>query len=170
MAADSSQRTVDQDTAAWPGRFLRRLRFSRRLRFLTRFRALDTTLVIAIGGALGALARYGLTLRIPHGSRGFPWSTFLTNVSGCFAIGILMVVILDLPAPHRLLRPFVGIGILGGFTTFSTYAIETRQLLQVGEPATAAAYLFGTLAAALLAVWCGARGTRLFRQFLRRSR
>ncbi|HZC25928.1 MAG TPA: fluoride efflux transporter CrcB [Actinopolymorphaceae bacterium] len=134
-------------------------------------RLVDTTAVIGMGGALGSLARYALSVRVPHGPRGFPWSTFLTNVGGCFAIGVLMVLIVDVWVAHRLLRPFLGVGVLGGFTTFSTYEVETATLLRDGPGATGLAYLVGTVATALLAVWLGAHVTRLaVRRAPRRSR
>jgi len=108
--------------------------------------------VVALGGGLGALARYGLAQALPTPPGGFPWSTFVTNVLGCFLIGVLMVLITEVWSAHRLLRPFLGTGVLGGFTTFSTYAVEIRGLLRPGEVPLAFAYLAGTLAAALLAV------------------
>jgi fluoride exporter len=134
-------------------------------------RLADTTAVVGVGGALGSLARYALSVLIPHAPRGFPWSTFLTNVSGCFAIGVLMVLIVDVWVAHRLLRPFLGVGVLGGFTTFSTYAVETATLLRDGPGPIGLAYLVGTVSAALLAVWLGAHLTRLaVRRAPRRSR
>jgi CrcB protein len=117
--------------------------------------------VISAGGALGALARYGLTEAIPVLPGRFPLSTFLINVSGCLLIGVLMVLITEVYPAHRLLRPFLGVGVLGGFTTFSTYANEVRVLLNPGWAMTALAYLFGTIAAALLAAWFGVWLTRL---------
>jgi CrcB protein len=112
--------------------------------------------VIALGGGLGALARYGISLWLPTTPGHFPWGTFLINVLGCFLIGVLMVRWGQRP----LLRPFLGVGILGGFTTFSTCAVETRALLTPGEVPLAMAYLFGTLAAAMLAVLAGVVLTR----------
>src|SRR5262245_19731321 len=82
--------------------------------------------VIAVGGGLGALARYGLTRLLPAEPRTFPWATFLTNIAGCLLIGVLMVLISQVWSAHPLVRPFFGVGVLGGFTTFSTYAEETR--------------------------------------------
>ncbi len=107
--------------------------------------------VIAVGGGLGALARYGISLWLPTTPGHFPWGTFLINVLGCFLIGVLMVRW----GQRLLLRPFLGVGVLGGFTTFSTYAVETRALLTPGDVPIAMAYLFGTLAAAMLAVLAG---------------
>lgn len=112
--------------------------------------------VVALGGGLGAIARYGLGRAWPAGPGGFPWATFAVNVLGCFAIGVLMVLITDVWVAHRLVRPFLGVGVLGGFTTFSTYANETRALLRPGTVPLAFGYLAGTLIAALLAVVAGA--------------
>ncbi|MER7461631.1 CrcB family protein [Streptomyces sp. NPDC097981] len=118
---------------------------------------------IAAGGALGACARYGAGLLWPAGPGGFPWATFWTNVTGCALIGVLMVLISEggRSAPHPLLRPFAGVGVLGGFTTFSTYAVEFSRLLDAGEAGTALAYAGLTVAAAMGAVWAGAAATRL---------
>ncbi len=130
-----------------------------------------TTAAIAAGGALGALSRYGLTVAVPDGSGTFPWGTFLVNVTGCALIGVLMTLLLEVWVAHPLWRPFLGIGILGGFTTFSTYAVQTRGLLDSGAAATGLLYLFGTVGAALVAVWFGAHLTRLtVRAYPRRSR
>ncbi|WP_405726950.1 fluoride efflux transporter CrcB [Streptomyces sp. NBC_00028] len=116
--------------------------------------------VVALGGALGATARYALSLWWPLQPGGFPWATFWTNVVGCAVIGVFMVVITDLWAAHRLVRPFFGTGVLGGFTTFSTYAVDIRNLVDSGHPGTGLAYLAATLFAALTAVWLAATTTR----------
>ncbi|MFC8433223.1 fluoride efflux transporter CrcB [Streptomyces sp. NPDC057253] len=108
--------------------------------------------VVALGGALGATARYALALHWPAQPGGFPWATFWTNVVGCAVIGVFMVVITDVWAAHRLVRPFFGTGVLGGFTTFSTYAVDIQKLVDHGRPATGLAYLAATLFAALTAV------------------
>ncbi|MGV9415015.1 FluC/FEX family fluoride channel [Nocardia sp. NPDC003693] len=115
---------------------------------------------IAAGGALGALGRYGLTLAWPTPVGGFPWAVFVINVVGSFLLGVLMVVITEIRPAHPLVRPFLGVGILGGFTTFSTYANDIRALLDPGTVAVAAAYLVGTLAAALTAAACALALTR----------
>ncbi|HJQ44784.1 MAG TPA: fluoride efflux transporter CrcB [Amycolatopsis sp.] len=116
--------------------------------------------VIAIGGGLGALARYGLALELPTRPGQFPWGTFITNIAGCFLIGVLMVLVTAVWSAHRLVRPFLGVGFLGGFTTFSTYAVEARGLLQPGEVLVAFAYLGGTLVGAMGAVILGVWLTR----------
>jgi fluoride exporter len=115
--------------------------------------------VVAAGGALGALARWAVAEGLPHSGGSFPWATLLTNVVGCFLIGVLMVVVIERLPEQRLVRPFLGIGILGGFTTFSTYTVDTRTLLAADRPALAAAYLIGTLVVGLLAVVLGLRLT-----------
>lgn len=124
--------------------------------------------LIAVGGGLGALARYGLATLLPTAPGRFPWATFGTNVAGCFLIGVLMVLITEVWPAHRLVRPFLGVGVLGGFTTFSTYAVETRGLLQPDTVGLAFAYLAGTLLCALLAViaavWLTRTVTSLVRQ------
>ena len=115
----------------------------------------DVLLVISAGGALGSLGRWGVGELLPWRGSGFPWATFLVNISGAFALGLLMVLVLEVWPPSRYVRPFVGVGLLGGYTTFSAYALETRELLAAGELPTALAYLFGSLAAGLVAVWLG---------------
>jgi CrcB protein len=117
--------------------------------------------VISAGGAVGALARYGLGTAIPVLPGRFPVATFAINVAGCLLIGVLMVLITEVFPTHPLLRPFLGVGVLGGFTTFSTYAEEVRALLRPQWTLIGLGYLFGTLAAALLAAWAGIVLTRL---------
>ena len=115
---------------------------------------------VAFGGGLGSLARYGLTVLLPTHPGQFPWATFFENVLGCLLIGVLMVLITERWTVHRLVRPFLGVGVLGGFTTFSTYAVEIRGLLQPGTIGLAFAYLAGTFLGAMLAVITGASATR----------
>lgn len=116
--------------------------------------------VVALGGAVGAAARYAVSLTWPVPSGGFPWTTTGVNVAGCALIGVLMAAVTELRAPHRLVRPFLGTGVLGGFTTFSTYAVDLQQLFEAGRGATALAYLAATPVAALLAVWCAVTVSR----------
>ncbi|WP_328498173.1 fluoride efflux transporter CrcB [Streptomyces sp. NBC_00414] len=116
--------------------------------------------VVALGGAAGASARYGAALLWPAQAGGFPWTTFWVNVVGCFVIGVFMVLISEVWTPHPLVRPFFGTGVLGGFTTFSTYAVDIQRLMDEGRPRTALAYLAATLVAALAAVWLAVTLTR----------
>lgn len=112
--------------------------------------------VISAGGVLGALSRYGLQQVFPHRAGQFGLATFLINVTGCLLIGVLMALITELWPGRRLLRPFLGVGVLGGFTTFSTYVVDIQQALTAGAARVALAYLGTTVVAALLAVWTGA--------------
>lgn len=121
----------------------------------------DVLLAISAGGALGSVARWVLGELVPWSGTGFPWATFIENVSGGLALGVLMVFVLDVWPPHRYLRPFLGVGLLGGYTTFSTYMLETRHLLVDGQLATAFAYLGGSLLAGLVAVWIGIASARV---------
>ncbi|QKW24087.1 CrcB family protein [Kitasatospora sp. NA04385] len=119
-----------------------------------------TLAVIAAGGALGACARYAAGLAWPVGPAAFPWTTLVVNAVGCAVIGVLLVTITEAWTAHPLVRPFLGTGVLGGFTTFSTYAVDVQRLLDGGHAATALGYLAATLGAAMLAVWAGAEATR----------
>lgn len=104
---------------------------------------------VAAGGALGAALRWTAGELVPAAA-GFPWTTLLINVSGSAALAALPAV----PAVRRrpVLAVFCGTGVIGGFTTLSAYAEETRTLLAAGRTVTALAYLLGTLAACLVAV------------------
>jgi fluoride exporter len=112
--------------------------------------------VISAGGMAGALARHGLTEAFAHSPDGFGWTTFGVNVSGCLLIGVLMVLVSEVWTGRRLLRPFLGIGVLGGFTTFSTYVLDFQQAIAAGAAGTALIYLATTMLGALTAVWVGA--------------
>ncbi|MEH1012669.1 fluoride efflux transporter CrcB [Micromonospora sp. CPCC 206060] len=117
----------------------------------------DVVAAVAVGGALGAVARYGLAVAWPTAPGALPWATLATNLAGCALLGALMRVIAGQIAPHRLIRPFLGTGLLGGFTTFSTYAVETRELLSAGRPGLALGYVLGTLVGGLAAILLGDR-------------
>jgi fluoride exporter len=115
---------------------------------------------IAVGGGLGSLARYLLSATFPAG-HGFPWAIFAVNVSGSFLLGVLMVYLQEVWPPRRFLRPFLAIGLIGGYTTFSTYAGGVMTLLTGGATALAAAYALCSILAAVVAVWCGVQAARL---------
>ena len=115
---------------------------------------------ISCGGVLGAWGRHAISTVVSSGA--FPWATFLVNVSGCLAIGALMTMAGQLESRGggwRLLRPFAGVGLLGGYTTFSAYAVEFHQLIEAGAVPAGLGYLAGTLITALAAVWGGAEVT-----------
>ncbi|MER7762737.1 CrcB family protein [Streptomyces sp. NPDC097619] len=117
--------------------------------------------VVSAGGVLGALSRHAAGQLWPVAPGGFPWTTFGVNLLGCAFIGVLMPLVAEGGrVSHPLLRPFLGTGVLGGFTTFSAYALEGAELLERGEAGTALAYVGGTLLGALGAVWAAASLTR----------
>nr|WP_196790648.1 fluoride efflux transporter CrcB [Motilibacter aurantiacus] len=122
----------------------------------------DRAVVAAVsaGGVLGAEARYGLGVLLAQPSGAVPWATLLANASGCLLIGALMAVLGRAAAPPRLARPFLGVGVLGGYTTFSAYAVDAHRLAEAGRPLAALGYVLGTLAAALSAVWLGTAAAR----------
>ena len=115
----------------------------------------DVVAVIAAGGALGGLARWGLSEALAGAEGGFPWGTFVANVSGSLLLGVLMVFVTEVWPPRRYTRPFLGVGVLGGFTTFSTYTSEITALLVDGRVPLALTYLAGTVVLALAAAWAG---------------
>ncbi|MGI8576726.1 MAG: FluC/FEX family fluoride channel [Nocardioidaceae bacterium] len=121
----------------------------------------DVAAVIAVGGGLGSLARYGVSRWLSTDAGEFPWSTFLVNVVGCAVLGALMVFIVDVWRPGRYLRPFLAVGVLGGLTTFSTLALDARGLGADRAWLLANLYVFGSLLAGLLALWLGLASARV---------
>jgi CrcB protein len=109
---------------------------------------------IAVAGALGAVARYGLDELIGRRTGAFPWGIFVVNVTGAFLIGF-MVEALEPRFEDSWVRAAVVTGFLGAYTTFSTFSLDTYRLLEEGHNGQAAFNAFGTLAAGLVAVWLG---------------
>jgi fluoride exporter len=120
----------------------------------------DVLLATSAGGAIGALTRYGAGHRFPAAPGSFPWTTFTINVTGCLLIGVLMVLITQVRRVYPLIRPFLGVGVLGGFTTFSTYVVDIQRLVGLRAAGTALGYLAATVVTALAATWVGVAGTR----------
>jgi CrcB protein len=121
----------------------------------------DVLAAIAAGGALGAPARYGVAQIVHVAPDTFPWATFWTNVSGSFALGFLLILLIERYPPTRYVRPFFATGFLGAFTTFSTFAVETDLLIKDGHAALGVVYALASLAAGFAAVWVGMLGARL---------
>jgi CrcB protein len=112
-------------------------------------------LAISAGGTAGTAARYAIG-RVVHLAPGsFPWATFVINVTGSFLLGAFLAWLLARRPADRFLRPFVAIGVLGGYTTFSTAMVETAVLGKDGHVALAAAYVVASLAGGLAAVALG---------------
>jgi len=108
---------------------------------------------VFLGGGLGAVARYGVSLALPRAEGGFPWATLVVNVSGALLIGLCFAFM----SGRESMRLFLIVGLLGGFTTFSTLSLETLTLLQAREGGQALAYVSLTLFAGFLACWIGLR-------------
>ena len=92
---------------------------------------------------------------LPRSAAQFPWATLIVNTTGCLAIGAVMVLLLELTSPHHLARPFLGVGVLGGYTTFSTFSVEAERLVRADRPGIAALYVTSTAIGCMLAVWLG---------------
>jgi len=115
-----------------------------------------TAAAIAVAGAIGALARYGLEGLVTRRAPGaFPWGTFAVNVSGAFVLGFVFTVMTEQFTVAPWIRGAVTIGLLGAYTTFSTLSFESYRLLEDGAIGIAAANMFGSLAAGLGAVYLG---------------
>jgi CrcB protein len=110
---------------------------------------------VALGGALGASARYELALHVRSAPSGFPLSTFVINVTGSFVIGVLMTLIMERWPPTTYVRPFAVTGILGGYTTWSTFMVDTDLLIKSGHIAVAVGYVAATVVAGFTATYLG---------------
>lgn len=113
-------------------------------------------LLIFVGGGLGSLLRYvmsGLVYRLT--SLGFPYGTVVVNVTGCFAIGFLMTAMAARFDDSPALKVFLTIGLLGGFTTYSSFSYETIALIQEAKPAAAVMNIGITLTGCLAGTWLG---------------
>jgi CrcB protein len=117
--------------------------------------------VVAVGGMAGASARYAVTRWVAPQAGGFPWAIFWVNVSGSFFLGLLLVLALERFPPSRLLRPFFATGVLGAYTTMSTFLVDTTVLVKDGHVATAAVYAVGSIVAGLAAAYVGVLSGRL---------
>lgn len=146
--------TTGPELTAGPELFVRRRRTS-----AVREQA-PVVAAVAVGGAIGACARYGIGLAWPTPSGGFPWATMVVNVSGCALMGALMVAITELWVGRRLLRPLLGTGVLGGYTTFSTFAGDVDTLAAAGYLVKAVLYLLATPVVVLITTWTAAALTR----------
>jgi fluoride exporter len=117
---------------------------------------------VAAAGALGALSRYGVDTFVERRSDSvFPWATFLINVSGCLAVGFLIAALVDRQRAPQWLRTGLVLGFCGGYTTFSTFAQESLDLLETGKAAVAFAAIAANVLLGLAAVFVGLRLGRL---------
>jgi fluoride exporter len=116
---------------------------------------LRVLLAIAVGGALGALARYEISQLIHVRKDTFPWATFWTNITGAFVLGVFLTLVIERFPARRYPRPFFAIGFLGAYTTFSTMAVETATLVKDGHAPLGIGYLCASVAAGLAVAFGG---------------
>jgi len=109
----------------------------------------------AAGGVLGALARWGVGAALPHPAGSWPWATLLVNLTGCLVLGLLIAALFARHPGSPWLRPFLGTGVLGGFTTFSTFTVDAVQLTDAGAVGTAVGYVVVSVVGGLLAAVAG---------------
>jgi CrcB protein len=119
-------------------------------------------MLVALGGALGAVARWKLGGLVLHHTADwrFPLSTFLVNVAGCLAAGVLAGLVINLDLFTADTRLFLFTGLLGGFTTFSAFGLETVYLLRRADYAVALAYVVLSVAGGVAALWLAMRAVR----------
>ncbi len=117
-------------------------------------------LLAALGGALGALARWGTGLALPRPDDGWPWATLLVNLTGCLVMGVLVGVLARRDAEPVWVRPFLAVGVLGGYTTYSAFALEVVELTDAGAAALAAGYVLVSVLGGVLAVAAGVAAVR----------
>ena len=118
--------------------------------------------LIAVGGAIGAIARYEMTNLIQHKTHvGFPYGTVAVNVAGCFIIGFMIALLDDHVLSHPNWRLLIVTGFVGAFTTFSTFEAETFNAVTAGAFAVAIANVVVSVVAGFAAVWLGAALSRL---------
>jgi CrcB protein len=120
---------------------------------------------VAFGGALGSVARYGCAGFVARlAGTSFPWGTLLVNVTGSFVIGVLAALLTSdgRPLVAGDARAFLMVGVLGGFTTFSSFSVETLTLARGGEWAAAGGNVVASVALCLIAVWLGYVGATAF--------
>lgn len=120
---------------------------------------IGTMLQVALGGAIGASARYLTNVAVLRAlGPGFPWATVIVNVVGSFAMGVLVVWLAQRDATR--LAPFLMTGVLGGFTTFSAFSLDVATLWQRGAAIEAAAYVAGSVLLSIAALFAGMWMTR----------
>lgn len=109
-------------------------------------------LLAAVGGALGALARWAVASALPDSPTGWPWATLLVNVTGCLLLGVLLAALAARSPDATWPRPLLAVGVLGGYTTYSAFAVEVVRLVESGAALTAAAYVVVSVVGGVAAV------------------
>jgi CrcB protein len=112
-------------------------------------------LAVAAGGAIGGLARHAATVGVPHEPGTLAWTVLSVNLTGCALLGVLVGCITTGKVRHRLARPFLGVGVLGGYTTFSAFSLDAYYQLEAAAVVPALAYVSLTVVGCLLAAGAG---------------
>jgi fluoride exporter len=112
-------------------------------------------LLAAVGGALGALARWGVASALPSSPGGWPEATLLVNLTGCLLLGVLVGAVSARFPGQAWPRPLLGTGVLGGYTTYSTFAVDVVRLVDDGAAAVAAGYVVASVVGGVLAAAAG---------------
>lgn len=116
---------------------------------------MQMVMAVAAGGALGALGRYGMARAMHRATETFPWATLTVNVLGSLLIGAVAVWLMERGEPDPALRAFLMVGVLGGFTTFSTFSLETVALLERGALVSAGTNMLASVVLCVAGAWLG---------------
>ncbi len=119
-------------------------------------------LLIGLGGAIGAMLRFAMQSVVGYLPNGFPLGTLIVNILGSVAMGVLVGALAKwTPEYQEQIRLFVAVGVFGGFTTFSSFSLDTIVLIERGEPLLAAAYVVGSALLAIAGLWAGLSAVRV---------
>ncbi|MFN3619971.1 fluoride efflux transporter FluC [Sphingorhabdus sp.] len=116
---------------------------------------MNPIILVMSGGAIGAALRYGLSRALPVGATGWPWPTFAVNIIGGLCMGVLAIWLMRGDSSTEPLRLFLGVGVLGGFTTFSAFSVEMAYMVQRGQIGMATGYAAVSVILALGATFAG---------------
>ncbi len=124
---------------------------------------MNSILAVALGGALGSVLRHGINFAAARWiGIGFPWGTLIVNLAGCGLMGVAATIFAHKAHLGPEWRAFFATGVLGGFTTFSAFSLDFAQLMERGAVASAAFYLFGSVAFAIFGFYIGTAITRFW--------
>ena len=119
-----------------------------------------TVVAVAIAGAFGTLARWGIGVWVGHRFSSFPWGTMVINVSGSFILGVMFAVLVERNIGSTTMRVALMTGLMGAYTTFSTFSLETFRLFEDGATGSALANIGFSVLLGLLGVWLGVAAGR----------
>ena len=124
---------------------------------------MNSYLLVGLGGALGAMGRFGVGSLVGSLGNGFPAATFLVNILGSIAMGLLIGILAKTtPQFQHEIRLFVAVGIFGGFTTFSSFSLDAIVLIERGDYLLATLYIVGSVLLAIAGLFIGLLAVRVF--------